>query len=84
MKESQYMERKTYNHHQQSTGVPRVQRKSKETLDSDSNWEQQGRDQQCMQLTINKQSIRYLHTLAGFAVESEWIKAIKVGRSQQE
>jgi hypothetical protein len=28
-------------------------------------------------LPLTKQSIRYLHTPAGFPVESEWVKAIK-------
>ncbi len=44
----------THNHHQQSTSAPRMQRRRRQTLDSDSNQEQQGRNQQCIQLTIDQ------------------------------
>ncbi len=44
----------THNRHQQSNSAPRVQRRRWQTLDSDSNQEQGGKNQQCMQLTIDQ------------------------------
>ena len=37
------------------------------------------RGEQCIQHTINKKSVRYLHEAAGFPVQETWIDAIKAG-----
>jgi hypothetical protein len=37
------------------------------------------KSKQCIQYTIKKESVHYLHAAAGFPVKESWIDAIKAG-----